>query len=147
MKMLPTYRKEFDGYILDREGNNLPTDSGVYMIYRCVPCPEDHSVNLIELFYIGKATNIQNEIMHHERRDEFLKQAKEGEVICYSYTFVNKTQYDIIENALVFMQKPRLNTNLKYNYNHQDAAFHFSGACDLLKYTDYKIENQVVIPL
>ena len=45
------------------------------------------------------------------------------------------------------MQKPRLNDNLKWNYNHQDAAFHFSGACDLLKYVDYNIVDKVIIPL
>lgn len=147
MNILPSYRKKFEGYTLDSEGENLPTESGVYMIHRCVPDPVTHTVNLVELFYIGKATNLKQEIMNHKRRPEFLAQAKRGEVICYSYAFVNRVQYDIVENGLIFMQKPRLNDNLKWNYNHQDAAFHFSGACDLLSYKDYKIVNDVVIPL
>lgn len=64
-----------------------------------------------------------------------------------SCTLVSKQQFDIIENALVFMQKPRLNTNLVDSYDHQDAAFHFSGNCSLLRLTDYKIFDGVVIAI
>lgn len=147
MAILSSYRKTFEGYKLDREGNSLPAESGVYMMYRCIPDQATHSVELVELFYIGKATNLKQEIMNHKRRAEFLAQAKQDEVICYSYALVNRIQYDVVENGLVYMQKPRLNDNLKWNYNHQDAAFHFSGACALLKYEDYKIIDKVVIPL
>lgn len=147
MAILPTYRKEFKGYTLDRDGESLPTDSGVYMMYRCVPHPETRTVDLVELFYIGKATDLKQEIMNHKRRAEFLAQAKQGEEICYSYAFVSRVQYDVVENGLVYMQKPRLNDKLKWNYNHQDAEFHFSGACALLKYNDYKIVDKVIIPL
>ncbi len=147
MATLPTYRKEFEGYTLDRYGNTLPTDSGVYMMYRCIPDPAARTVELVELFYIGKATDLKQEIMNHKRRAEFLAQAKLGEEICYSYAFVSRVQYDVVENGLVYMQKPRLNNNLRWNYNHQDAEFHFSGTCDLLKHVDYKIVDKVVIPL
>ena len=147
MKKLPAYKKEFEGYILDSDVDTLPRESGVYIIYRCVFNPETNKVDLKELFYIGKASDLLQEIKYHKRRNEFLAQAKKGEELCYSFALVSKSQYDIIENSLIFMQKPRLNDNLTDSYNHQDAAFHFSGACGLLKYTDYKIENGVVIPL
>lgn len=147
MKMLPTYNKEFEGYRLDNDIDTLPRESGVYMIYRCVFDQKTDKVELKELFYIGKASDLLQEVKFHKRREEFLAQAKKGEVLCYSYALVNKLQYDIIENSLIFMQKPRLNNNLRDSYDHQDAAFHFSGACGLLDYTDYKIENEVVISL
>ena len=67
MIILPTYRKMFKGYTLDRDGNSLPTDSGVYMMYRCIPDQASHSVELVELFYIGKATNLKQEIMNQKR--------------------------------------------------------------------------------
>lgn len=144
MKILPTYKKDFVGYRLDRDVDTLPRESGVYMIYRCVYDQKTDKVELKELFYIGKASDLFQEVKYHKRREEFLAQTKKGEVLCYSYALVNKLQYDIIENSLIFMQKPRLNNNLKDSYDHQDATFHFSGACDLLKYADYKIENEVV---
>lgn len=147
MNLLPSYKKSFKGYYLDRDISSLPHDSGVYMIYRCVYDEKTDEVNLKELFYIGKASDLFQEVRYHKRRNEFLAQAKVGEEICYSYTLVSKQQYDIIENALVFMQKPRLNTNLVDSYDHQDAAFHFSGSCSMLKLIDYKIVDGVIAAL
>lgn len=147
MKIINVYRKTFYGYILDENIDSLPQESGVYMIYRCEYYRDADEVDLKELFYIGKATDLHQEIKYHKRREEFLAQAKEGEQICYSFCFVSRIQYDIIENALIFMQKPRLNDKLKYNYDHQDGIFNFSGKCGLIKYNDFRIVNKVVIPL
>lgn len=147
MSTLVTYRKNFQGYYPDSMVDSLPQESGVYMIYRCVVDRIKRTVDLIELFYIGKATNLHQEVKYHKRRKEFLAQAEEGEEICYSFTLVNLQQYDIIENGLIYMQKPRLNNNLTDSYDHQDAEFHFSGKCDLLDYTDYRIIDEVIIPL
>lgn len=147
MAQLPTYNVSFGGYILDKDRDKLPEYSGVYMIYRCVYNEVTKKGSLIELFYIGKATNIQQEICYHKRRSEFLAHAKQGEQICYAYASVNRVQYDVVENGLIFMQKPSLNNNLVDSYNHHDAEFHFSGRCGLLKNTNYQIVNQKVIPL
>lgn len=147
MSTLVTYRKNFQGYYPDSMVDSLPQESGVYMIYRCVVDRIKRTVDLIELFYIGKATNLHQEVKYHKRRKEFLAQAEEGEEICYSFTLVNLQQYDIIENGLIYMQKPRLNNNLTDSYDHQDAEFHFTGKCGFLDYTDYQIVNEVVIPL
>lgn len=140
MNKLPVYSVTFQGYMLDEDANdNMPDESGIYMIYRCVYNQKSNTVSLLELFYIGKAKSLHQEVCYHNRRPEFLKQANKGETICYSYAKVNRVQYDIVENALIFMQAPRLNTNLTDNYIHQDAEFHFSGKCKMLDYTDFRI--------
>lgn len=147
MAILPAYNISFDGYKMDRNVDKLPTYSGIYMIYRGIYDEENNTVELKELFYIGKATDIHQEVHYHNRRAEFLKQAEIGEEICYAYAQVSRVQYDIIENSLVFMQKPRLNTELVNHYNHQNAEFHFNGTCNLLDYVDYQIINEVIISL
>ena len=147
MSTIPSYEILFIGYRLDSKVATLPHDSGVYLIYRCIYNEEKNEVQLKELFYIGKATDLYQEVGHHKRRDEFLAKAQKGEEICYSYALVDKKQYDIIENALIFMQKPKLNTNLRDSYDHQDAEFHFSGRCAKLKTHDYKIESGILTRL
>ena len=144
---LPVYNITFNGYKLERNVDSLPTNSGIYMIYRCVYNPTTNKVNLKELFYIGKATNIHDEVRYHKRRDEFLAQAKQGEEICYANADVSRVQYDIIENALIYMQEPRLNNDLKDNYHHQNAEFHFSGRCDGLEYFNYQIVDGRIFPI
>ena len=70
----------------------------------------------------------------------FIDAAKEGEQICYSYAEVDKQDLDIIENALIFAQKPILNDRLKDSYNYKPAHFNVEGQCALLDYTDFSIE-------
>jgi len=147
MAKLPIYNIDFHGYKRDKDVEKLPTYSGIYMIYRCTYNAETNMVTLKELFYIGKATNLHDEVNYHKYRKEFLKQAQPGEEICYAYAEVSKVQYDIIENALIFMNKPSFNEVLRDNYKHQDAEFHFSGKCKKLVYKDFQIVDEVIIPL
>ena len=147
MANLPVYNIEFSGYKLDQDVEKLPTDSGVYIIYRCVYNKTTDKVQLVELIYIGKATSLRQEVAHHKRREEFLAEAGDGETLCYAYAIVPRVQYDIIENALIYTTEPRLNTNLVDNYDHQDAEFHFSGRCDKLEYYDFKIVDGVILEL
>lgn len=133
------YNVTFLGYRRDANAGTLPSSSGVYMIYRCVYDEETKTVDLKELFYIGQAFDLNDEINHHARRKEFLAQAQNGEQICYAYARVDKADLDIIENALIFAQKPRMNTNLVNNYNHEASEFQIEGKCALLKYTNYSI--------
>lgn len=133
------YNITFMGYRRDVNARTLPSSSGVYMVYRCVYNVDKNTVDLKELFYIGQAFDLNHEINYHARREEFLAQAKDGEQICYAYARVDKADLDIVENALIFAQKPRLNTNLKNNYNHEAAQFQIEGKCSLLKHTNYSI--------
>lgn len=127
------------GYRRDVNAKTLPSSSGIYMVYRCVYNEDKNTVDLKELFYIGQAFDLNHEINYHARREEFLAQAKEGEQICYAYARVDKADLDIVENALIFAQKPRLNTNLRNNFNHEASQFQIEGKCALLQHTNYSI--------
>ena len=136
------YSVTFLGYRLDAAAGSLPSSSGIYMIYRCVYNKLTRRVKLVELFYIGQAYDLNDEINYHERHQEFLEQASSGEQICYAYARVEKASLNIIENALVYMQKPRLNTNLTDYYNYEDAEFQIEGKCQLLKFTHFSIAGK-----
>ena len=133
------YNVTFMGYRRDVNAGTLPSSSGVYMVYRCKYNEESKTVDLKELFYIGQAFDLNHEINYHARHEEFLAQAEEGEQICYAYARVDKADLDIVENALIFAQKPRLNQKLKNSYNHEAAELQIEGKCALLHYTDYSI--------
>lgn len=133
------YNVTFMGYRRDVNAKTLPSSSGIYMVYRCVYNEDKNTVDLKELFYIGQAFDLNHEINYHARREEFLAQAKEGEQICYAYARVDKADLDIVENALIFAQKPRLNTNLRNNFNHEASQFQIEGKCALLQHTNYSI--------
>ena len=69
-----------------------------------------------------------------------------GHASSLAYAFLHLSGYDvsmddlnIVENALVFAQKPRLNSDLVDSFNHESAGFLVEGKCALLDYTDFTI--------
>ncbi len=97
-------------------------------------------MSLKEIIYIGQAKNLNERLNNHEKYSDFQNQCKTEEELCYAYAKVDEKDLDVVENAIVFAQKPPLNTDLKDSYNHDSAGFLVEGNCSLLKYTDFKIQ-------
>lgn len=134
-----TYNVTFKGYRLEEDSNNLPEYSGIYLAYRCVFNKETNKVSLSELVYIGKAENLKRRIMEHKQQADISSECAECETICYAYASVSLNELDIVENALIFAQKPRLNKTLKDHFNFNPASFVVEGTCSLLTYTNFTI--------
>lgn len=133
------YNINFKGYRRDCYKATLPHYSGIYMVYRCTYDLTTNKVTLIEIIYIGKAVDLWDRINHHDKYIQFLETCASGEEICYAYANVSMDDLDIVENALVFAQKPRLNSDLVDSFNHESAGFLVEGKCALLDYTDFTI--------
>lgn len=134
------YNVLFNGYRRDVNNAGLPTYSGIYIVYRCTFNEEKQTVSLKELLYIGQAKNIQERISTHDKRQEFMNALNGDEQICYSYAEVKEQDLNIVENALVYAQKPRLNKDLVDSYKYESAQFNIEGKCSLLNYTNFSIE-------
>jgi len=133
------YNVNFKGYRRDCNKASLPHYSGVYMVYRCVYNSSSDKVTLKEIIYIGQAEDLNDRLNNHEKYSMFQNACESGEEICYAYANVSMDDLDIVENALVFAQKPKLNSDLVDSYNHESAAFLVEGKCTLLEYTDFTI--------
>lgn len=130
----------FRGYRRDENKEGLPQYCGIYVVYRCTYNNENRTVRLIEMLYIGKSTNVKQRICNHTKRDDFIRQLGDGEELCYSYAEVSKADLDLIENALIFAQKPKLNEDLVDVYRYDSAEFILEGQCALFKYKKFSIE-------
>lgn len=133
------YNINFKGYRRDCNKATLPHDSGIYMVYRCIYDSLTDKVTLKEIIYIGQAEDLCDRLNNHDKRPLFLKACERGEEICYAYANVSMDDLNIVENALVFAQKPRLNFDLVDSFNYDSAAFLVEGKCALLDYTDFTI--------
>ena len=132
------YILNFDGYWRECNKNGLPTYSGIYLVYRSRYNPQNDTVSLVEIIYIGKTENIHDRIIKHEKYDLFVSQLREHEELCYSCAEVVE-DIDLVENALIFAQKPVLNDQGKDSYNYSRAHFVLDGSCTRMKYTDFNI--------
>ena len=134
-----TYNVTFKGYWLDENKDTLPTYGGVYLVYCCTYDKEKDRVALKRLIYIGQADNLHDRICTHDRYEDFKRQLHDRECLCYSYASVSPDDKDIIENALIYMQKPPLNDKLKDSFDHTDSQFSIEGRCALLHMKSFRI--------
>lgn len=135
------YNVTFNGYRLDRDKSGLPTYGGIYLVYCCIYSAETNRVTLNRLIYIGQSVNICDRVNNHDRYEDFKAELKAGEILCYSYASVAPADMDVVENALIYMQKPKLNNDLKDSFNYPDSQFNFEGRCALLKERHFRITS------
>ncbi len=137
---IKTYELIFKGYWIEDNISDITNASGIYLVYRCIHYVARKEVSLKEILYIGQATNLNERINNHDQKELFINACHVGETLCYSVAEVEENNLDVVENALIFAQKPRLNTNLKYSYNHEmPVAFMLEGRCSLMKLRNFKI--------
>lgn len=136
------YNLNFKGYWRDSSRSGIPATSGVYLVYKCTYNSTTDKVVLIEMLYIGQADNLQERHENHEKREVFLKEcaSSKGEILCYSIAEVNQSDLNIVENALIFAQQPKLNDKCKDKFNYEASEFHLEGRCALMKHLDFTIK-------
>lgn len=133
------YKLNFEGYWRECNKGGLPSYTGVYVVYRAVYNEVTNRVVLNDIIYIGQADNIHDRHQHHEKYDAFCKSLKAGEELCYSCAKVDGRSLDVVENALIFAQKPEINTSGKESFLHQPSHLMLDGQCACMKYTDFNI--------
>lgn len=128
----------FEGYWRDRNKGGLPNYAGVYCVYRCRYNQERNSVSLIDIIYIGQADNIHDRHLNHEKYSEFLSLLQSGEELCFTCAPITK-DIDMVENALIYLQKPTLNEQGKNHYNYSEAHFSIEGANACFRCTNFNM--------
>ena len=136
---IKSYSLNFNGYWREINKNGVPSVTGIYLVYRCVYDAQRNTVGLKEIIYIGQAENVHDRIANHDRLNDFKARLQRGEELCYSVAEVSSSDLDVVENALIFAQKPILNDKLKDSFNHGAVIVKVDGRCACMKYTDFKI--------
>ncbi len=135
-----TYIVDFKGYWSECTKEGIPDERGIYFVYRGIINNEEKKVSLVEIIYIGKSENVCNSILNHEKKEEFNNELEAGESLCYSVACVPENQLDLIENALVVLQQPKLNESDTI-YKYDSAVFILQGKCSLLKKRNFYIKK------
>ena len=136
---LPLYKLTFKGYWREMNKAGIPNEAGIYMVYRAVYNAFQDTIDPKEIIYIGQAGKGEERVCGHDKLPQFKKYLKDGEELCYAFAKVDKEDLDIVENALVFKQKPQENDYLKDSYNHEEARFQVKGDTACLKMTEFSI--------
>lgn len=136
------YNLTFQGYWRDVNRKSIPSISGIYLVYKCKYNEDDDTVSLLEMLYIGQSINVNQRIDLHDKREQFFNKCDrtKGETLCYSVAEVKENDLALVENALIFAQKPELNENIKDSFLFDRSEFHLEGKCSLMKHTNFSIK-------
>ena len=138
---MKTYTLNFNGYWREANKGGIPSVPGIYLVYRCIYNRIANTVSLLELVYIGQSDNVKRRINEHSDTNDLGACLRQGEELCYSVAEIRIQDLGLVENALIFAQKPRMNAIGKKSYNYPDASFNIGGRCALLRYTSFNITN------
>lgn len=138
------YNIHIEGYWSDENRSGLPDKHGIYFVYRGVP-NGNTSADMKELIYIGKADDETFKERHykkeHERHQDFLNCCASGEKVYYAYAEVENRNINAIENAFIYVEKPRLNKELKYDYKYGDITIQTTGYNTCMEHTYFLISK------
>ena len=130
--MITVYNIHFNGSISDKDRAYLPEYGGVYLVYRGIWSEKDKLFYCHEIIYIGKADNIKQRHIFHERRNDFLAACRPGEVVFYSFAEVPSLFVNQVEAALIYHTRPALNDYGKDSFPYSPIHVVSDGACALL---------------
>jgi len=111
-----TFNQTFDGYYRDINKEHIPEISAVYFVYTCTYNPNADTVSIEKLIYIGESNNIKSRIFNHDRYKDWLKELKNGQTLCFSYTSVDNLYRNRLEAAYIYKHKPPLNIEYVNNF-------------------------------
>ncbi|MBA7493792.1 hypothetical protein ES702_04357 [subsurface metagenome] len=118
---------EFDGYWREKNKGSVPSRSGVYCVYECTYNADTDKVSIHKLIYIGEAGDVNKRIADHEKWDEWKEYVRSGNELCFSFAYVESSDRDRVEAALIFKHKPPANDEYKDSFPFDKTTISSSG--------------------
>lgn len=116
--MVTVFVQNIDGYWLGNKCRTMPQAGGVFFVYRGQKLEQEYGIQIIELLYIGEASDVGETIMEHEYYNDWQAELKGGERLCFSFSEVKKCDRQHVLSAFILHHKPRMN-------DHEDKCFLF----------------------
>lgn len=105
-----TFNVNINGYYRDSKKNGIPNLEGVYFVYTSNYNPQQNTVTLHNLIYIGESDHVNLRIQNHEKYDIWKMYLQSGQELCYSVGQVVNDDRFRVEAAYIFRHKPPVNT-------------------------------------
>ena len=105
-----SYTLDYDGYWRAPNISGLPASSGIYSVYSCVHNVSEKTVTLRRILYIGESENVRTRISNHERWDDWVRELKAGEELCFNAALISPAaDRERVEAAMIHHHKPPCN--------------------------------------
>ncbi|MBI4834800.1 MAG: GIY-YIG nuclease family protein [Planctomycetes bacterium] len=117
-----------------REPNigKIPEKPGIYVVYECSHAILADTLDLLDVVYIGSATNANGRIAHHEKWTEWRKHCGDSNQLCFFFAPIAKDRKRT-EAALIYKHKPPVNDEYKHEFPFGETTIILSGKTGLLR--------------
>lgn len=131
---------DIEGYYNEDKLAEIDKASGIYFVYAAKKNPQTDKYK-IRLLYIGKTTNLDNRPEYHNKKEDFEKELKPGEILLYSFAKAGKIHLNKIENALIFTQQPPLNETSNKSYQYRPIILTLKGRVVCIKEGEWETDD------
>lgn len=122
-----TFELQFNGYWREPNIGGLPKKSGIYCVYSCTYDETRNTVSIQRLLYIGESKDVQGRVKGHPKKDEWKRQLRSGEVLCFNAADIEAASRERAEAALIYHHKPVCNVEYKDSFPFDKTTVTTSG--------------------
>jgi excinuclease UvrABC nuclease subunit len=127
-----SYDLTYAGYWREVNKGGIPNESGVYTVYAATYDPNDKTVSLRMVIYIGESADVGGRIASHEKTDAWKRHLKRGEDLCFNFAPVGSASRLRVEAGLINHHKPPVNVEYVDNFPFDETTITTSGRRALL---------------
>lgn len=125
-------RLSFNGFWREPAGGVIPAQAGIYVVYECRNNPQNNTVDLKKVIYIGEAENVRDRIATHEKWSLWRRQCGYGNEVCFSFAPIVKPDRQRAEAASIYQHRPPVNEEYKHNFPFDETTIVLTGSTSLL---------------
>ena len=138
------FNKTINGYWREMDVSYMPQKSGVYFVYRGKYDAASDRVSIRELLYVGKAENINERLLNHEKYGLWKRYLWNGEELLFSCTEEGTTANARLEAAYIYEHQPICNTQGKDSFNYPLTRVISSGSTAQLQ-LDFSVQQAFIV--
>ncbi|MCK9204770.1 MAG: hypothetical protein M0P58_10120 [Bacteroidales bacterium] len=107
------------GYWREKDRINLPESPGVFFVYEASFHSSDETVDLLQLIYIGSASNIRSRILQPEVTAWWKEFVSVDHELCFACAEMGNTNQERVKSAYNISQCPPAfcNTNQEFSFD------------------------------
>ncbi|MDY7764465.1 GIY-YIG nuclease family protein [Aeromonas caviae] len=131
--MAKTVSIEFKGYYRESKKDLIPSQSGIYCVYRCVPTDDGLIIN--ELLYIGESQDVKGRLANHNKQKDWERHLRlsKNEILCYTFGAVPPRDRVRCESALISQHQPPENIEYTGGFNDEETTIVLTGRTKFLE--------------
>ena len=124
-----------NGYWRESDISNILTHSGIFFVYESKYNPDENTVDLLNLIYIGEAMNIRERIRTHDKYLIWKNIISPGNELCFATGSVEDYFRERVKIAYVFGNNPAANNGHISQFPFDNTTLISTGKTALLKPT------------